>query len=195
MTYSLAVATQPTVEPVTIDEAKAHLRVDHADEDALIHGLIRAAREYVENVTARTLITTTYDLSLPAFPSCGYIEFPRSPVQSVTSVTYRDSAGASTTWGTSNYLVDTAGLVGRLVPAYGVSWPSFTAYPVNPVTVRFVAGYGAAGDVPEQLRQAMLLYLTHLYENRSATGGASNAVREIDLGVRALLAQYRVHTF
>lgn len=155
--------------------------------------LITVARELVETHTGRTLITSTWDYYLPAFPASGIITLPNSPLQSVTSITYTDSAGTATVWASSNYQVSIRGAVGRIVPAYSVSWPTFTARPLDAVTVRYVAGYGSgAGDVPEGIRQAMLLLIGHLYEQREATGAtvAGSPLPMLPFGVDALLATH-----
>lgn len=187
-----ALVTAPAIEPIHLEEAKAHLRVDHTADDALIAALIRTAREQVETYTGRTLITTTFDYSLPAFPACGFIDLPNPPLQAVTSITYTDAASTATVWDSSNYLVSTRGVRGRIVPAYGVSWPAFTARPVDAVAVRYVAGYGAgAGDVPEGMRQAMLLLIGHFYENRQAVASQSAGnLFVLPLGVETLLSTH-----
>lgn len=192
MSSNPALVTAPTIEPVSLTEAKDHLRIDHTYEDALIAALIRTARELVETHTGRTLITSTWDYYLQEFPACGYIDLPAAPLQSVTSIKYTDSGGTETTWGSSNYLVSTRGVLGRIVPAYGVSWPSFTERPLDAVVVRYVAGYGSgAGDVPETIRAAMLLWLGHLYEHRTAVDSqASGNLFAIPMGVEALLATF-----
>lgn len=192
MTYELSLVTPPAIECVSLDEAKLHCRIDGTDEDALIHGLIRTARTLVEQHSLHALITQTWDLKLHAFPACDHIEIPLPPLQSVTSVKYKNSAGSETTWGTSNYIVDTGSRPGRVVLAYGITWPTFTAYPSLPVTVRFVAGYGSgAGDTPEEARQAMLLLIAHWYDRREATAGGSNLPKTIPFAVDALLADLR----
>lgn len=164
---ALTVVTSPTVEPVSLDEAKAHLRVDVEDENDQIRALITAARQYIETFTGRALCTQTWDLKLDAFPCSDTLWLRKPPVSSVTSITYLDTANVSQTWSASNYLTDLpAGeqaTFARITPAYGVVWPS-TYSVINAVTVRFVCGYGATGaTVPEGLRQAMKLMIGHLY--------------------------------
>ena len=199
MSFSLALVTAPASEPLTRTEAKLHLRVDSSftDDDSLIDALITAARQHVESHTRRALVTQTWDLFLDAFPAGNEICVPLPTLQSVTSLKYTDSAGAVTTWSTSNYIVDTAHAPGRIVPAYGVYWPVFTPSPSNPVAVRFVAGYGAAAAVPEAIKAALELLIGHWYENREAVIGIANstALAPVPLAVEALLAPYRVWGF
>lgn len=160
----------PATEPVTTSEAKAHVRVDISDDDALIGTLITSAREYVEETARRSLVTQTWKLYLDRWPGVDYITLPRPPLQSVTSVKYTDKDGVQTTWANSNYLVDSDSEPGRIVLAYDVSWPDTVELrPMNPIEVVFVAGYGAAAAAPQRWKQAILLLAGHWYENREAT--------------------------
>jgi uncharacterized phiE125 gp8 family phage protein len=173
----LTLITAPTEEPVTLVEAKQQLRVDHSEEDAFIDQLIAAARQEAEVATRRAFITQTWELKLAGFPCSGVpIEIPLSPLVSVTSVSYLDTAGASQTWASSDYTVDApAGPRpprGRIIPDYALTYPS-TQMMENSVTVRFVAGYGAAVAVPQGIKQAILLRVGDLYARReSAVVGA-----------------------
>lgn len=157
----------PNVEPVDLAEAKLHLRVDATADDMLIENLIRAAREYVEDATGRALIDQTWQLDLDGWPSVGYIELPRPPLSSVSSVKYTDSAGVEHTFSAEHYGVDVGSEPGRVVLGYGKTWPSVTLWPISPIKITYVAGYGAmASTVPACLRQAVLLLVGHWYENR-----------------------------
>lgn len=182
----LTLITPPAEEPITLAEAKLHLRDPVDLEDSLISGLIIAARQKCESWLRRTLITTTWELSLEGFPGCGWIpgfpysgtqflerqpvgtlygvELPNPALQSVTSITYLDTAGSTQTLATSEYLVE-VGTPGRVVPAYGKAWPSTRRQP-GAVKVRFVAGYGDASAVPETIKTAMKLWINQLYEHR-----------------------------
>jgi uncharacterized phiE125 gp8 family phage protein len=145
MRSELSLVTAPAYEPISLSSVKLWLRVDQTTEDALIGSLIVAARSWIEQVTRRALITQTWDWRLSAFPSDeSELRVPKAPLQSVTSITYLDSAGTSQTWSTSDYDVSTpAGpeaQMGRIQLAYTEDWPS-TYDEINAVTVRFVAGY------------------------------------------------------
>src|SRR5690242_18545156 len=103
---NIKVITPPTSEPITLEEAKLHLRVDGVDDDTLITMLITAAREEVERLSFHALMTQTLELILDVWPydksvfpgwPYGKIKIPRPPLQSVTSLTYKDSTGATTT--------------------------------------------------------------------------------------------------
>lgn len=189
--------TGPATEPVTLDEAKQHLRVDHDDEDELIAELIVAARMHVENVTWRALVTQTWECAFPAWPrpegSRGRLELPYAPLQSVTSVKYTDSDAVTTTVASTVYEVDTYATPGVVVPKAGQSWPSFTPSAINAVTVRYVCGYGTAAAVPGLLKAAIKLLVGHWYENREATVVAAGTVATVlPLAVESIVNQYQV---
>ena len=193
MDYGLTLVTAPAAEPVSLTQAKAHLRVDHTSDDTLITEHITAARLQAEHTTKRQLITATYDLWLNTFPRGSQLVLPKPALQSVTTLKYTDYAGAETTWASSNYHVDATRVHGSLVLAYGISWPSVTLRTVNGIAVRFVAGYGAAADVPQDIKNAMLLLIGHYYENREGvvgTPGVTLNPHELPMGVLALLMPY-----
>jgi uncharacterized phiE125 gp8 family phage protein len=192
----LVTVTPPASDPLSLAEAKAHLRVTSADEDGLIAGYILAAREFVENATHLRLITQTLDYTLddgwPCVIARGRyrtrIELPVKPVASVTSISYVDGSGVSQTLAANQYVVRTDGTVPFIEPAYGVSWPSVRCQSAA-ITVRFVAGT-ALSDVPNPLMQAMRLLVAHANEHREAVS-ASGTFTEVPLGVEAFLSPYR----
>lgn len=157
---ALSLVTPPAIEPVSLADAKGQLRLSLTDDDTLITALIVAAREYVETFTHRALITQTWDDKRDGFP-CDTIWLPKPPLLMATPpvITYLDTNGATQTWSSSLYTVDApAGpkaRMGAIVPNYGQSYPS-TRDVINAVTVRFVAGYGAAAaDVPAGVKAAI----------------------------------------
>ncbi len=179
-------------EPLSLDEAKAHLRVTATDEDDLIWSLIIAAREYAENFTHRALMARTWEWRVDDF-GCWQLQVPLAPLQSVSSIVYVDGQGDTQTLATTEYQVDAASTPPRIQPAYGKTWPQ-TRPQLNAVTVEFVAGYGGAGDVPQQIKQALLLIIAELYERReSAIVGAP--IMEVPFSAKALLLPYVVHGF
>jgi uncharacterized phiE125 gp8 family phage protein len=160
-----------------------------ATEDSLLTDLITAAREYCEGITGRSFATQTITAYLDAFPCADRFELPRPPLQSVTSIKYKNSGGTETTMtATTDYLVDTDSNIGKIVLPYSKSWPSFTPYPVNPITIVYVAGYAA---LPKSLKQAMLIHLGYFYEHRDEA--ALN--EETKKLVLRLLAQYKTWWF
>lgn len=194
MTWALSLITGPAEEPITLTEAKSYSRVEVSDDDALIASLMIAARQQCETITRRALITQTWELILDEFPGNGRIEIPLPPLQSVTSITYLDSAGASQVLSTDVYKVDTASLPGKITLKSGQSWPS-TYDESAAVMIRFVAGYGAAADVPDGIKSWLKLRVTTMYEHREESQIGTSIVdmpRDFTIG---LLDPYRVMSF
>ena len=183
----ISVVTAATVDPVSLAEAKAHLRATESEDDALIVGYLMAARQHVEDYTGRQLSPVTYDFQIDGELS-GEIVLPRPPLVSVASVSYVDMSGATQTLSPSLYQVDTGALFGRIVPAYQATYPSVRSQP-NAVTVRFQAGYS---QIPEPIRQAILLLVSHFYDNRQPVNIGS-AVSDLPFSVAALLSPYKVY--
>lgn len=184
------VTVEPSVEPISLTEAKLHLRVDHSDDDGLIDILRQAARETVELHTNRSLITQTRVIKLDNFPCFGVIKLTHGPVQSLTSITYIDSDEQTQPLASSEYWEDLDSNIPRITVK--TSWPATYDKP-NAVTITYDAGYGDEGtDVPAKLRQAMLLIIGHLYENRQqviVSGTAVGAI-EIPFGASVLMSPY-----
>lgn len=189
----LKIYSAPAAEPISASEAKLHLRVDHSTEDTYIGVLITAARETVETITRRALISQTWDLFLDSFPAQFVIPF--APLVSVTGVYYTPDGGTELTLASANYVVDIYNEPGKILLSSSGSWPTNTLIPANGVRVRFVCGYGAAGtNVPANLRQAMLLLIGDMYEHREGmTVGA--VARELPRGINELLWPYRVYRY
>ena len=166
--------TAPAVEPVTLAEAKAHLRVEHSADDTLISALI----------------TQTWRSTHAEWPDD--IALPRPPLVSVQTVTYLDADGVRQTLAGSSYLVITDSLVGNILPAYGASWPTARAEPGS-IRIDYTAGYGNAAAVPQALKVWMLLVIGTWYSQREAivTG---TIVNEIPRGFwEGLLDPYLIH--
>lgn len=163
--YSLYESAAPSVEPVTLAEQKLFMRVDHTVDNDLIDALITAARLEVENYTGRQLITATLVMRMDQFPE--EILMPKAPLQSVTSIAYKDTAGSSQTLtATTDYTVDIYRSPARIIPARNTTWPA-TYGDINDVTITFKAGYGDASlNVPGPLIQAVKMIAAHMYEHR-----------------------------
>ena len=180
--FGLTVTTPPASEPLTVAEAKHNLRVEHDTEDLLIDSLIVAAREYVEVVTGRALISQTLRLTLDRFPaSCIYL--PRPPLVSVSSVAYVNGVGSTITLtNNTDYRYDAYSEPGRLEPV--TTWP-IADERLAAVTITYVAGYADADAVPRTIKQAMHLLIGHWYQNREAVDTAKGS--EVPLAVKSLL--------
>ena len=160
-------------------------------EGDLLNDLITTAREHVEDITRRALLTQTWDYYLNDWPSGNAIILPFGNLASVTSISYKDTDGTETTLTeTTDYLVETNGEgFGRIVLPYGESWPSDVLYPSNPIKIRFVCGWTAAPDVPGRIRTAVKMIAADLYENREAQ---SNVTFQDNVAVQRLLASCRL---
>ena len=186
---SLQLITPPAVEPVTLADAKLHLKVDTSDDDALIARLITAARARSEWHTGRALNTQSWILWLDSWPQCGIIEIPLPPLQDVSSVTVYALDDSTTVLDPATYQVDAASMPARLTLRSTVL-PPMILRAINSVAVAFTAGYGdAADDVPAGFRAAILELIAFLYEHRG------EAPAELPLDVLALLAPFRVFHF
>jgi uncharacterized phiE125 gp8 family phage protein len=157
--------------PITLVEVKDQLRIDNdfLDDDQFLDSLISVATARVEELTSRRLITQTWKVFFDDFPDGDVFEIPYGKLQSITHLKYTDTADAQTTWAATNYGTDTYSDPGRLVRKYGISWPTAALAVQNPIEIQFVCGYGVSGEhVPAPIRQAMLLLVGYLYENREA---------------------------
>lgn len=188
MSDTLSIA--PVAEPVTLEEAKLHLRVTEADDDAYIDALITAARVTFEIETRRALATQTRVLRMDNFPPFAAIELPKPPLQSVTHIKYYDTNNSLQTYSTDYYWVDIYATPGRVGLVSTVSgWPSTYAKP-NAVEITYVAGYTTA---PKTLKQGMLLLIGHYYANREdVVSGPGAAIGQIPRGVEFLANLHRV---
>lgn len=199
--------TGPAEEPVTLDQVKAHCRVDFNEDDALLVGLIATMRQRAEAITRRALVTQRWRFTTDAFPTgalitrqwrfatntapYGVLALPKPALISVETVKYLDSAGTLQTLSPSAYDVHAEELVGGIVPVYGTTWPD-TRAGLGTVQVDYTAGYGAAAAVPQAIKSWMLCYIAAAYENRASTI-TGRSISAIDLPfVDALLDDYLV---
>lgn len=186
----LSLVTGPTAEPVTLAEAKAHLRVSIADDDGLIAGYILAARRYAEGYTRRSFCTQTWNYTLdhdwPWMCVDEYykrrIMLPLPPLQSVSSITYVDTDGATQTLASDQYVVRTDETSGIIEEAYNVTWPVVRCQSAA-MTVQFVAGWA---QVPDEIRTAIMLHVEMLHDRNPQDRETLEMARD------ALLDPYRV---
>lgn len=195
---SLALVTAPTVDVLTLAEAKDHLRVTSTDDDTYITALIKAAQVNLDGkdgLLGRALLTQTWKLFLDSFPNCRKpIIVPLPPLQSVSSIKYIAQDGTLTTWDSASYSVDTAANPARVHLGYNEVWPVTRCVP-NAVTIEFVAGYGAtAAAVPDTIKAALKLMIGHWYQNREPVT-IGNAVNSLPMTIDYLLSPYRMTGF
>ncbi len=198
--------TPPAGEPVSLAEAKLHLRVDFDDDDSLIQVLISAARQAAETLTNRQLVTARWRMVLDSFPGPSLmgvpagqtftlpghaVLLPKSPVASVVEIRYLDMAGVWQVMPAANYTVDCACEPARITPVFGQIWP-IPLPQIGAVSVIFDAGYGDASAVPEGIKTWIKLRLGSLYVHReevaSMTRGRIDPLPFID----GLLDPYKV---
>jgi len=185
----------PAVEPISLSEAKAHLRVDIATDDTLISSLITAARQYAETHCGRSFAEHTYRADIPNFNDA--ITLPGRPIQSISSIKYynTDSPEALTTVAANVYQLYGACIVRR----YGMVWPTSWAYRPDAVQITFVAAYDSPASpttvagVPKAVTQALLLIIGDLYENREGQFATGFVQIQPNRTVDMLLHPYRVY--
>ena len=177
--------TAPAIDPVTLAEAKSFARVETTADDTLIQDLVTAARVQGEQHTRRKFINQTWDVFLDGWPSSAAgrlgwwdgertgpvfgvasreVRMPLSPLSAITDINTFADDDSPTVFAASNYQVDVAG--NRVVLREGATWPTFTRQAAG-IRIRTVFGYGAAAaDVPDQIRTAIKLHVTSMYEHR-----------------------------
>lgn len=182
----------PTDEPVTLQEARLHLRADDdvTVEDAMITSLIAAARQECEAITQRSLITQSWRLVLDAFPPL--IELERGTVQAVTAITYLGADGVWATLAPTEYVADLSGCPARITPVFGKVWP-VTQPQIGSVKIDYTAGYGAtAASVPAGIKSWIKLRIGSLYHNREEVALAQRGKLEMLPYVEGMLDAFRV---
>ena len=221
MAWNLTVKTAPTTLPITLAEAKAHLRVDFGDDDTYITALIGAAQSTLEWTYDRALMTQTLVLTLDRFvqpatplPSWGAgtvaisgwgpagtqwgwyaptwsVIELRPPVQQINAVTYVDPTGATQTLDPTKYTL-TKSEPGRVFPSLNNVWP-VTALQPGAVSIEFVTGYTSESNIPAAQLQALKLILGDLYEHReqSVIETRVSTAVELPFGVEELMAPYK----
>ena len=185
MRYELSTAATGT--PIKREDVVNFIRIVNEDDYALVTALIDRATRYVERRIQRQLLTATWKLYLDAFPAEILLE--KLPVASVTSITYTDLDGDTETLAATEYQTDYAApdRPGRIKPAYGKTWPNTRSSTYKAVTVTFTAGYGTEADVPETIKQALLLLVQHWYDNRAMIE-TGTIVTSVPTSVDSLLA-------
>lgn len=219
MTMALTLNTAPAAEPVTLAEVKAYLSIDTSDtsNDTLLASLLMAARGECENFTKQAFITQTWDLWLDCIPgpkggrrpdvwfdgtrdgyipdilgATGVIDIPKVPLASITLFESYGTDDSSSTFDSSNYVVDTDSKPGRVFLKQGATWP-VSLRSLKAIHIRFTAGYSADGSkVPDPIKQAIKLLVSHFFENRTPI--VEGRLGELPYSVTALLDSYRVRS-
>lgn len=188
--------TASTILPVSLADAKTHLRVSSTTEDSYITGLIWVATEEVQKYTRRKLLRQTWKYYLDDWPCSDRFQLPYGQLKSITSVTYLGTTGNSNTLAAGNYIADTYSDPGRVVLQSSGSWPSGSLYPSNPIAVQYVCGYSTSSTgLPKSLSHALKICITDLYENRQGTIISVGHIvsRETMQCMETLLWNYRLY--
>ena len=202
----IQLVTPPTEEPVSLLEAKLHLRVEFDEDDMLIASLITAARQAAETLTGRQLTTARWRQVLDCFPGPSLMGVPagqaftlpghaillaKAPVQSGVSINYLDMGSVNQTMPALTYTVDVACEPARITPVFGQIWPICLPQ-IGAVSVTFDAGYGTAAQVPEGIKSWIKLRVGSLYAHREEVAALSRGRIESLPFIDGLLDPYKV---
>jgi uncharacterized phiE125 gp8 family phage protein len=175
----------PAVEPVSLEEMRAHLRLDHDREDALVTGLVKAARLMVEAASGRVLVDQRWRVVLDAWTPGRTPALPVSPLLSVERVAVLDRSGTAVTVPADAYRVEALSDPPRIAAGPSVPDPGVGR---NGILVDLRAGYGSAPeDVPSPLRLAVRIQAAHWFENRGDVAGEQSMTPQ----ALALVAPFR----
>lgn len=181
-TWTTKIISEPATEPVTLAQVKLHSRISHSEDDSWLTMAIVVARQYIEKTCELSLITQTRRTTFAGFHK-PWLTLAYGPTISITTIEYYDQANALQTLATYQAALESNPCL--IVPAAGQPWPSTMPNRIDAVKVTYVAGYGAAENVPAALKQGILLLVDFWYSNRSAVEMGSPG--PIPFGVDALL--------
>lgn len=177
----------PESAPVELTEAKAHCRVDFDDDDTLITSLVQAATDHLDGyagILGRCLVNQTWSIQVANWSDCIRLPFPDC---SSVVVIHHDANGDEQTISSGLYST-----LEDAVSAYVSFTSAFTSPSLenvdNPITITFVSGYGEVDAVPQAIKQAILLLVSHWYENRESVGANMS---EVPMAVDMIIAPYR----
>jgi uncharacterized phiE125 gp8 family phage protein len=182
----LILQTPPAEEPVSLAEAKLHLRLEDAAEDDALAALIAAARLHIERSFALALISQLWKLRLDDWPGDGRIALPLWPARAIGSLKVFGEDGEAMTIDAAHYVADLGARPPQLLLRRDRAWPR-PGRRAGGIEIGFDAGFGsAAADVPAPIRQAIKLHVAHLYENRDGAGSQA-----LPAAAAALMSPYR----
>ncbi len=182
--------TGPAAEPLSLAEAKAHLRLTSADEDGLLSRLIIAARQHIESHTGLSLIRQQLLCTHDTWPEGESLTLSPYPVISIDALRILNEDGDPTSIPLAHTYLAATPRPARLVLRQGRRWPRLERA-AGGIHVHLTAGFGpSAADVPEPLRHAAALLMAHWYEHREPVNPGEAPV-PVPLSVDALLAPYR----
>lgn len=188
MKYNLKQITPPALEPVSLSDFKLQAHITFTEQDALYTSYLKAGRMVAEDYQRKSFITQIWELSLDIVPH-NPIKLLRGPVQSLVSVKVYDGDNTESTVDNSNFFLDNSGDVARLSLTDDGGWPILDYRYTSCVVIRYTTGYGlTASEVPEYIKQAILLYASHMDDNRAGD------LQGIPPAFYNLLSPGRIHT-
>lgn len=193
-TYSYQLVTAPAGYAITDAEMEAHARAN-GQPPIQYQPYVYAAQAFTEKICDRKLLTQTWKLFLDGWPDGDRIEMPFGRLQSVAHVKYTDTAGTQYTFPSTSWEASTAREPGIVALSYSKTWPTATLRVLDPIEIQFVCGWTTADEVPYDLRAAILLMASHLYEHRETVIVGNSAAVEsklLQLGHGALVANWRL---
>ncbi|MBC2884736.1 phage head-tail connector protein [Ochrobactrum sp. CM-21-5] len=160
---TMFLVTPPALEPVTIADVRAFLRISTETEDEILQRLIATARELIEAETGLSLIEQTWRLRVDRWPRSGRLAIFKYPVKAVTAVVAYKPDGTAISFSPEEFVLHHGKRPQRL---YMAQYPDASSF--EGIEVDFIAGFGETGvDVPDALKQAILTLVAHLYEKRA----------------------------
>ncbi len=158
----------PTMEPLSLEEVKAYLRITDSRQDNLVDIMIKAAREHAELYTRRSLMAREWKLVYSDYAPTR-VFLPRGPIRSFAFVRIEDESGATTNLSTDEYYLSPSSdeIILKTSPRG------------HAVEFRYVGGYGGASSVPGAIRQGMLMHIAQMYESEGVDHGMSTAIRNL----------------
>ena len=182
------VVTPATDNPLTLTEAKTHLKVDTTADDTFITNLIKSATSSAQEYTNRFFIATTIQQYGDKWEDISNLF--KSPVASVTNIKYVDTSGSLQTLSTDVYFVDDVNKPARIGLKPNQSFPEIIDR-LNAIYVEYVVGDASAEELDEGIRQALLLTIGNWYQNRQAVVTGTIAT-ELPMNAKFLLDQYKI---
>lgn len=184
MWYPALVVVPPAVEPITLNQAKEQcgLLSIETHADALLQQLVKSARAHVEKICNAVWAPQTIESTCDRFGDL--IRLPLGPISSVEHIKYVDPMGATQTLSVDIFDVRKDGLEPSIALKHGQSWPR--VQPGSRISLRGIFG----GDVPDDVRQAILMIVAHWYLNREAIMRKDDAALN-PVGVDWLLCNHR----
>lgn len=186
---AIVMTSAPALEPVTLSEAKDHLRLDGSAEDVLVQSLILTSRLHVEAALGLALISQGWRLTLDRVPETDTLMLPLRPVAAITAIRIFAADGSDSVMPADDYALDGSPLDPRLVRR-AAAWP-IPGRARSGIAIDLTAGYGPdADDVPEPIRHAIRLLVAHWYEHRDPFEVGSAGAR-IPAFISEMLMPYR----